>query len=235
MAHARLGPSSAYRWLRCPASITLSENLPPRPSGPAAAAGNLMHSVFERRLLSKGDVLADELELLAEWGIGEKRARQIIDDAIAAVNKLMRRYQLDEILTEIRVNPGAVIGRSDYWGTADLVCANAQSKTLLVADLKTGRGRVEVQFNDQLLSYALGALDLVTFRPSRVVLAILQPPLQGTTPLIWETDVETVTEFAEFARERAALTDAIAPVPNPSPEACEWCPAKAACPIHLQP
>ena len=232
--HARLGPSSAHRWLRCPASIQLSEQVPHRESGSAAAAGNLMHSVFERRMLGTGDFLAQDLLALAELDMSEVRARLIVNQGVEAAHTALANYQITEYLTECRVNPGDWVEREDFWGTADLIGANSKSKTLLVGDLKTGRGKVDVEFNDQMLSYALGALDLIDFEPEHIVLSIFQPPIFGSRPALWQTDPVTLREFQVFAARQAELTDYPNLIPNPSDEACAWCPAKTICPAHLK-
>lgn len=231
-AHARLGPSSAHRWLRCPASIPLSEQLPPRPSGSAAAAGTMMHSVFERRLLNQHDFTSEEIKLLEELDFAESRARLIVDQAEVAVHSTMKQHGLRDFLTETRVDPGAVIGRKDFWGTADLIAADPNSATLLVGDLKTGRGRVEVEFNDQLLAYAVGAESLLKFTPRRVLLVVFQPPVYGSRAAVWETTTDTLRDFSKYALERAQLTDSLSTPPTPSHEACQWCPARTICPAH---
>jgi len=215
-AHARLGPSSAHRWARCPASIRLSEQVPHRPAGPAAAAGTLLHAVFERQMLGQSHLHEHEIEWLSELDMGEARAR----------------YGIAEFLLERRVDPGAVIGRTDFWGTADLIGANADRRLLLVGDLKTGRGAVEVEGNDQMLAYALGSLALLNFVPQRIVLAVFQPPVLGDQPALWETDLETLLSFKRFISERAALTDGDHP-PQPSDDACQWCAAKSICPAWV--
>lgn len=231
--HARLGPSSAHRWLRCPASITLSEKLPSGPSGSAAAAGTVMHTVFERRLLNLHDFTSEEIELLAEFDVSESRARLIVDQAVVAARATLHQYRLSEYLTETRVDPGVIVGRDDFWGTADLIAANPHTETLLVGDLKTGRGKVEPEYNDQLLAYGLGTLPLLQFTPKRVLLAVFQPPVYGKRAAVWETTPDVLTDFAHFARERAQLTDSAETSPIPSVEACQWCPAKAICTAHL--
>jgi len=192
-----------------------------------------MHSVFERRLLGTGDFDAQELLALSELDMSEVRARLIVDQGVRAAHTALAKYQITEFLTERRVNPGDLIERDDFWGTADLIGANSSTKTLLVGDLKTGRGRVEVEFNDQMLSYALGALDLIEFEPVLIVLAIFQPPLLGERPALWETDPVTLREFQVFAARQAALTDHANLAPNPSDDACAWCPAKPCCSAHL--
>lgn len=230
--HARLGPSSASRWLSCPASVVLSELIGPRPSGPAAEAGVVMHNVFERKMLNQGDFTEEELIALESYDVSELRARKIVSHGVAAANRALRQYKLKEFLTETRVNPGKLIGRSDYWGTADLIAADEKTRTLLVGDLKTGRGRISVVGNEQLLSYACGSLELLDFVPQRVVLAIIQPPLLADKPNFWETTLDTLTAFMQFVKARALLTDCPDTPPQPSESACMWCPAKPICPQH---
>jgi hypothetical protein len=191
-----------------------------------------MHAIFERRLLNQHDFTLNEIELLAKLEVQESRARKIVDQAEIAARTSMEQHCLVEFLTETRVDPGAVIGRQDFWGTADLIAVDPNSATLMVGDLKTGRGRVEVEFNDQLLAYAVGAEALLEFKPRRVLLAVFQPPVYGHRAAIWETTTETLREFSKYALERATLTDSNLTAPTPSAAACQWCPAKSICPAH---
>jgi hypothetical protein len=230
--HARLGPSGAHRWMGCPLSVRLSEQVEIKPAGTAAAAGNIMHTAFERRMLGQGDITQQEILELGFLDIGQSKAKLIVDQGVEAAYKVLAQFGIDDYLCEQRVDPGQFIGRTDFWGTADLIGANESNKTFLVGDLKTGRGRVDPQFNEQMLSYALGALDLIDFVPERIVLAIIQPPLLGATAAVWVTDIQTLEKFKEFARAQAAFTDDLECQPNPSTEVCQWCPAKSICPAH---
>lgn len=191
-----------------------------------------MHEVFERQLLGQHHFTSAEIESLAEFNVPESRARLIVDQAVTSARQTLQQFHLSEFLTETRVDPGAVIGRDDFWGTADLIAADAATRTLLVGDLKTGRGRVDAEFNDQLLSYGLGAMPLLEFEPERVVLAIYQPPVNGVRPSVWQTTPDTLREFAQFARVQAKQTDIKNALPTPSSEACQWCPARTICPAH---
>ena len=100
-----------------------------------------------------------------------------------------------------------------------------------MGDLKTGRGRVSADHNDQLLTYLIGALRRITFTPREIVLAVIQPVHYGAMANIWRTDMVTAEQFQRFLAERAALTDVDTP-PEPSDEACRWCPARPICPAH---
>ena len=48
--HAKLPPSSAERWINCPGSVALAEQLPPPGSSPYADEGTLAHAVAELKL-----------------------------------------------------------------------------------------------------------------------------------------------------------------------------------------
>jgi hypothetical protein len=233
MAHARLGPSSASRWLDCPASIRLCELAPDRGGNNASVAGSMMHEVFERLMLGGDHFYPEELEALDLLDWGEAHARKIVDSSVTAAKRALSQYGITEFVTETRVNPGARFGREDLWGTGDLIGACSKQKILMVGDLKTGRGRVDPEFNDQLLTYSVGALELIDFVPEIVVMAIFQPTIYGVNPALWETDMNVLSQFESFLKERAEATDIPDLPPSPSPSACKWCPAKSICPAHL--
>lgn len=154
--HARLGPSSSTRWLACPASIRLSADVPERPSGAAAAIGTLIHAAMEDVLRGNRDGFteADLVELEA-LDCSVAYAQDILDRAIDAVSALVQRFNIRELWLEERVWP--IASRDDLWGTSDIIGLAADGDTLLVADLKTGRNKVDVTYNDQALLYGLGA------------------------------------------------------------------------------
>jgi hypothetical protein len=111
-------------------------------------------------------------------------------------------------------------------GTAD-VMGISQDK-LIIADLKTGRGYVDAEDNEQLKIYALGALMDHSEKPKEVEFQIIQPH-HGEKRIhrmsvdelgVWETEVLL-----------PAINDAISDAPRyaPSESACQWCPAKHIC------
>jgi hypothetical protein len=193
----------------------------------------VIHGGFERSLHGKRALSGPEIVELETYDWSSQRASSTIQQAVDAALRVMAEYEANHFATEIRVDPGHVIGRDDLWGTADVIAVSESTKTLVVADLKTGRGPVYPRGNLQLLIYALGARQLITFEPERVVLAILQPPLHGDRPQVWETDLATLRDFEAFITQRAAATDDPNAAPNPSPQACQWCPARVVCPAHL--
>jgi hypothetical protein len=115
----------------------------------------------------------------------------------------------------------------------------AASGELDVIDLKFGRGvRVYAERNAQLMSYALGALDLLDmFGPfTKINLTIVQPRLDHID--VWSTTVE---ELRIFAKEAAGAVLAarfategppaeVGKYLHPGESQCRWCPGKAICP-----
>ena len=231
-AHAPLSPSSAFRWTACPISPRLARTLPSPPAGDAAKAGTLLHSTYERKLYGGPGLQPAEVAELERLGVRQTLAVSILDAGIEATQALLKKHNIRHIALETRVDPGAAIGRSDFWGTADLLGANEEEKTLVVLDFKTGRHPVAVQDNLQLLSYALGALDTITFEPERIVLAIVQPVAFGAVAQTQSITLDVLERFSEWIGVRAFATDDPTAQPQPSAEACRFCPARSICPAE---
>ena len=230
MAHARIQPSSLSRILECPASIRLSEAFPVIDKGSAAAeAGTVQHQMFERAMQGKeieSDVV--EFENLIAANYCPKRAIRNVEMSVVAAEKLLSTYSAINVVLEQKVLCGAAISRDDFWGTADVLAWNNRTRTLVVADLKTGLKRVNPEDNPQLLAYAMGARRAVAWRPTKIVLAIIQPTKCGIKPAVWETSAEKLDLFAESVK--SALAEIETAEPRPSKTACVYCPAKKTCP-----
>lgn len=144
--HALLSPSSAKKWLACPAALACEFGLP-NESGQAAVNGTVMHLVAEtvlNRVIKGEDITADKYKGVYALNEGkgpikalvkpEKGAVLITDDFVSQVNKyvdycrpIIDAAELVEV--ESRVNltrvlhPGAELNGNPLqtFGTADLV------------------------------------------------------------------------------------------------------------------
>lgn len=228
--HALLSPSSARKWLNCPAALACEFGLP-NESGQAAVNGTCMHLLAEtvlNRVIKGEDVRADTYKGVYALNEGkgpikalvkpEKGAVLITDDFVSQVNKyvdycrpIIDAAELVEV--ESRVNltrvlhPGAELNGKPLqtFGTADLVAviADGDSHMLIVGDLKTGRHKVLAKENKQMMLYALGLLRVYKrlYDITAVRLVIFQPYAGGADE--WDTTPEALEQFGKFAQGRA--------------------------------
>lgn len=176
---------------------------------------------------------------------GVPKMATITDDMAREVQKylnLARQYAAEgEMHVEQRL-PFFVGEIPDQFGTSDLVVLNPAAKELIICDLKYGRGvQVFAEQNEQLMLYALGALDefglLHDF--DTVLLVIHQPRLNHVDE--WRVSVAELREFEQRALEAARTALEIASngelLPTerdvfltPGDDQCRFCKAKGTCP-----
>jgi len=177
LAHATLAPSSISRVIRCPGSAIPNAQAPSSSSFPAAR-GTAIHEMCEQLLKDRldGVTLSDywlgktvELEGFAiEIGLEE------IIIAETYVNYIRQRTEElnGKLLIEERVYLNEI--SDDCWGTADAVILG-EGNRMVVADLKSGNFPVDVNFNEQLMTYSLGALARWGDENTVVEMTIIQP------------------------------------------------------------
>jgi hypothetical protein len=227
--HAKLSPSGAHRWMRCPASPTLEAQFEDE-SSVYAAEGTLAHLLASEEL--------DGTKPAAER-IGEKHT---IDGFDFVVDKLMVAYVEDYVklvreyaeggilLVEQRVPIDHLTGETDATGTSDAVIVHADENRLTIVDLKYGMGvKVMAADNEQAMMYALGALEryeqLADF--TDVCMVIHQPRLNSVSEH-W-IRVDDLMAFADKVREAAELTKAAVTTMVPGEKQCKFCKAKSSC------
>lgn len=225
--HALLSPSSAKKWLSCPAALACEFGIP-NESGQAAVNGTVMHLVAEtvlNRVIKGEDIRADTYKGVYALNEGkgpikalvkpEKGAVLITDDFVSQVNKyvdycrpIIDAAELVEV--ESRVNltrvlhPGVELNGEPLqtFGTADLVAVMPDGM-LIVGDLKTGRHKVLAKENKQMMLYALGLLRKLKrlYDITAVRLVIFQPYAGGADE--WDTTPEALELFGKFASKQA--------------------------------
>ena len=242
-AHAVLGPSGAHRWMNCPGSIRVSAQVhqDPGATSPAALEGTIAHALLEiEGRYAFGQITREEYLLEYEaWrtstGMDLDRIGEMAAHIEACVNFLKGRMSLLDrptILFEKRLSAGI----EGVWGTSDIIIYTAT--TIEVWDLKYGMGHlVDPEDNEQLMLYALGALDAygdIIDDTTHLVIGIYQPRIAGGVRW-WETTPEYIRTWREeVARPAAAiaLTDDAPIIPGEAQ--CTWCPARGECAVRAR-
>jgi hypothetical protein len=224
----KLRPSAASRWLQCPASVKLCEGIPYQPAGEAAQIGTAIHSVAETCILtgvSPSDFINKQVEGITITSHNADFAQAHVDHV----------RDLELRLGNLKVEQFVTIYESDkitLAGTADVMAYSESKDTLVIADLKTGRGYVDAD-SDQMKLYAIGAMRSLKAEFKNIELAIIQP-FHGEP----RTHKLTYTDLSKWAMQN--LTPALVAIadgtttPTPTEKACQWCPAKATCPAHVE-
>lgn len=164
--HALLGASSAHRWLNCPGSARLTEDMPDSTS-PYAEAGHLAHEIAELKArnyfietLPKRSFNA-KLKKLKESEHYDRSMDGATDEYLEHLKARAMTYPAaPTVALEVQVDFSDIV--PEGFGTAD--CIMIGSGRLDVVDYKNGAGvLVEAEGNPQMMLYAWGAVRY--FRP----------------------------------------------------------------------
>jgi hypothetical protein len=217
----KLRPSSASRWIACPASARLSTLVPYQESGEAAKIGTAIHALAETCFQLDTDPMKFVGQVVEGITMTEENCSFALEhlQAIWAIQDEVGHVKVEQLF-KLYQEPAFSLQ-----GTADVV-GISQDK-LIIADLKTGRGYVDAD-SEQMKIYALGALLHHSQKPKEVEFQIIQPH-HGEKRIhrmsvdelgVWETEVLL-----------PAINDAVSDAPRyaPSESACQWCPAKHIC------
>jgi hypothetical protein len=217
----KLRPSSASRWIACPASARLSTLVPYQEAGEAAKIGTAIHALAETCFQLDTDPMKFVGQVVEGITMTEENCSFALEhlQAIWAIQDELGHVKVEQLF-KLYQTP-----QFSLQGTADVV-GISQDK-LIIADLKTGRGYVDAD-SEQMKIYALGALMHNSQKPKEVEFQIIQPH-HG------EKRVHTMSAVAlrEWEQNilRPAVDEALSDTPRyaPSESACQWCPAKHIC------
>lgn len=239
--HAILSPSSAHRWMKCPASVALESDYP-ETSSEFADEGTAAHDVASRALIN-------DVEAVAFMGTSvtvNGKDHTVTPDMAEYVQKYLdyvKALQADSIMSavEVRLPLGGITGEDDAEGTSDFVAITNDGE-LVIVDLKYGMGvKVDTERNPQLSLYALGALEMyeLSYDIRKVRLVIVQPRLNHISECSCEvgyldqfkSDVWNAARACDIAlMERANGYDTSQSLFTPGDDQCRFCKAKGNCP-----
>ena len=225
-----LSPSAAARWIACPGSHYVAQQLPRLPSSPAAEEGTLAHAFAAWALYQAVLITYPDAELVSpsppepeEALATEEMLSGAQTYAVAVLAELDGHGGLVAYGIECDVTgySGMVKGRADF-------VAWAADHTAFVADYKYGGEPVPAQDNPQLTIYARCVAEMRTC--SDVHVGIIQPRA-ATADLLPVAAAWATADLAGdgLSESVARAYEADAGTLRTPGEHCRWCPARAVC------
>lgn len=228
-SHALLSASSSHRWIRCPPSARLCENFEDKGSD-YAKQGSEAHSLCQFKLetmlgMKTTDPTADlsfydeEMEDCAE-----NYALYVMEQ----VAKVKETFGDPVVLIEQKLDYSRWLTVEDAYGTADAVIIT--DEVLTIIDYKHGLRSISAIENSQLMSYALGAIEMcdgIIFDIATINMIIYQPRRENIS-----TYTLSKAELLQWAEEVLAPAARLAYAGEgdfESGEHCYFCKAKATC------
>lgn len=193
--HALLSASGASRWLKCPPSARLEDELPDTTSE-FAKEGTVAHEVCEILLRKHLGLIA---KATATKNINKLKkdklfSAEMIDHANDYIDYITEKVKSDDavVLVEEQLDFSQYV--PEGFGTGD--CIIIQDGVLTIIDFKYGKGvSVSAEDNPQMKLYALGAVEMFGFiyEFAKVEMCIFQPRINNISE-----SVETVEELIRW-------------------------------------
>lgn len=242
-AHATLAPSSAHRWMICTGSIRLSAGVEDKGSV-FAAEGTAAHQLAEH-CMDAGfdadrfhgftvDTSGKHKPAIGQFPADGKTSFLVDSEMVDGVQTYLDTVRelanhADDFAIEQRMDMSDVV--PGCYGTGDAVAYRSDLHRVSICDLKYGKGvPVDVEENEQLLTYALGVAQRYHNRGvEEVELIVVQPraPHRNGPVRRWVTDVVTLYEHAMALRKAAKDVE-----DNPvfvAGDHCKFCKAAGFC------
>jgi len=229
-AHAKLSASGSYRWIGCPGSVRLEENIPDQQTA-YSQEGTLAHELSELKLkLSLGWIAEKEFNTLKN-NLGEipkemdRFTNQYVEYVMECYSEALAISKDAEILLETRLDFSHVVPGG--FGTGDVLIV--ADDILWVIDLKYGFREVSAVDNSQLRLYGLGALNKVDYLYDikTIKMIIVQPRIDNYS--VEELAAKDLIRYGEEVIKPAAKLAASKQGELKPGKHCEFCKAKAIC------
>lgn len=244
-AHAKLSPSSAHRWMECPASIRLSEGIP-NGSSSFAAEGTAAHEVCAKCLETGADpsdfagmwvdVRSGKIVETPEDTNETDRFFEVTDEMVDGVQMYVdhvRALATDDATLEVEQRLDMTHLHPEIFGTGDATVFDVAARHLHVIDFKYGKGvAVDATDNPQLMLYAAGAARRHhNAQIERLTMWIVQPRSPHPKGPVREYAMDLLDLFEFETRLAAAAKRTEDPeAPAVAGDWCRFCPAQPVCP-----
>lgn len=238
-AHALLSPSSAHRWMACPASVDMAsrvESISGESGSDYAREGTDAHTIayieaaFHFGLIDEPEWKARSASWAERTPVDEQADMlRYADLYVQMLAEIIAEMPGATVLLEQRVDTGV----PHCWGTGDAIIISGEA--MHVVDYKYGKGiSVYAEDNPQLRLYAVGALDTFDLigEISSVCMSIFQPRIGlRSQACMSAVDLRAWRDDVVIPLAAEAMGDH--PRFGPSDEACRFCPAAGECKPRL--
>ena len=225
--HARLAPSAAGRWVKCPGSRALCEAYPEPADTEPAMEGTAAHWVIEQTLANR--MQYPEPGTLAPNGV--EVTEEMLEGAETFIDVIGQDHGGH---IESRVTMARTI-HPENWGTPDFygLRGGERGAILRMVDYKFGHEYVEEFENWQCIDYVAGVCEKLDVRPehgTQVEITIVQPRHFGRNGPVrtWSTSVEALQPYFEKLRNAAAMA-MLDESPCFTGDQCKHCSGRHAC------
>jgi hypothetical protein len=192
--HSILGASSAHRWMNCPPSARLTEEIEDETSE-YAKEGSAAHELCEWKVKKALKMRAGKRPASDYWSDEMEECSGSYKDYIVEIVTEARKTCQDAlILIEQHLDFSKYV--PDGFGTGDFILVT--DTEVHVVDYKHGKGvKVEADFNPQMMLYALGAYEAFSslYDIENVKMTIFQPRLNNVST--FEMKVSDLLNWAE--------------------------------------
>lgn len=237
--HESRSPSKRHRWAVCAGSVREEAKYPDERSGPAAIDGTHSHSLLEKcvddGLVDPSIYIGQTFEDLdGQFLVDEARAERVK----VAIDYIRERSMggMFKVISEERVNPEHLLGRSDLSGTVD--CQIIGDDWVELIDYKDGMNDAWDSACMQLDQYGYGKLaeyklPLNAAYPIKTIrMTVIQPKLtlRGGKAIrsIDASVVDMLNNMGTIIAQAAATDQPDAPL-VPGESQCKFCKAKGSC------
>lgn len=230
----KLYPSAAERWMQCPGSAKLCENIPYQASK-YADEGSLAHTICEYALTNKH--IETMLGQKHKYQTGDYEVTGEMIDSAMAYRDLIRGIMAEHKVPDhnLVVEKYCEIGKmAPEVNRGKVDCLITSPEKAWVIDFKYGVGvTVSPEMNPQAMIYALAATK--SLMVDEVEIIIVQPrAYTGDTVKRWQTSIVELCRWGVKTLAPAAKLAMSGEGPLVPGEWCEsaFCPAKATCPAR---
>jgi len=259
--HSKLSSSSSSRWIACPGSIKLCENVPEPPESPFALEGTQAHALAETCLKEWTDTKAyigetisytDRNNEVVSFVVSEEMAEHV-QIYLDAIQILVSKEDIEAYKVFMGIERRLDLSwlHPDTGGTSDCYIYDIKNKKAYIFDLKYGQGIVvNPEWNTQQLIYALGTLHDIwshqTEKTKKVIspislvkeveIVIVQPRAYHSEGAVrrWDISSEDLYHWGlQVLRPAAYETEKDNAMLRVGPH-CRFCPALAVCPEQVR-